>query len=65
MKSGVVLPKGTCFPISGKLISQKENSSTFLTLFSIGKIDSQLGLNECAHRVTHCAGLFYAVSVVS
>lgn len=65
MKSGVVLPKGTCFPISGKLISQKENSSTFLTLFSIGKIDSQLGLNLSACGVTYCAGSLNRISVVS
>jgi hypothetical protein len=64
MKSGEGLPKGICFPISGKLSSQKENSSTFLTLFSIGKIDSQLGVNLCVHRVTCCATLCYAVSII-
>jgi hypothetical protein len=65
MKSGVALPKGTCFPIRGKLISQKEYSSTFLTLFSVRKIDSHLELNLSAFGVTYCAASLNCISIIS
>jgi len=65
MKSGVALPIGTCFTIRGKLISQKEYSSTFLTPFPIRKIDSHLELNLSASGVTYCAESLNCISVIS
>jgi len=65
MKFGKGLPKGTCFPISGKLISQKENCPSFLALFSMRKIDAQLGLNLCVDGVTYLAEWLHPISIVS
>jgi hypothetical protein len=59
------LPKGTCFPIRGKLISQKENCPSFLALFSMRKIDAQLGVNLCARGVTYLAEWLHPISIIS